>query len=214
MDKIIEEAINFAKEIFKDDFSGHDFYHSMRVYKTAVEIGKTENADLKTVSLAALLHDVDDVKISPETSIKKERTIEFLRKNLVHDTEIDAIINIINEVSFAGTDTVSCSTIEGKCVQDADRIDALGAIGIARTFAYGGSHNRTIYDPNIPPNITMNKNEYLDCKSTSINHFYEKLFLLEGMMNTETGKQIAKRRTEFMKHFVNEFIDEWNGFGK
>ena len=126
------------------------------------------------------------------------------------DDEIDAICSIITQISFKGTDTVISDTAEGRCVQDADRLDAIGAIGIARAFAYGGSHNRAIYDPEIPPKANMNGDEYKNSNSTSINHFYEKLFLLEDLMSTETGKEMALKRTERMRSFVADFMSEWN----
>ena len=214
MEQLVQNATKFIKEIFQNDFSGHDFFHSMRVYRTAMKIAEAEHADMQVVALAALLHDVDDRKLSPMTAEKKENAARFMRSQNVPESEIRQVCQIIDEVSFKGTDSVRPSTPEGKCVQDADRLDALGAIGIARTFAYGGSHNRAIYDPELPPRMAMNQAQYYSSKSTSLNHFYEKLFLLEGMMNTETGKAIARKRTQYMQQFVDEFLHEWDGLNK
>lgn len=214
MEQLVQHATKFIKEIFQNDFSGHDFFHSMRVYRTAMKIGQAEHADLEVVALAALLHDVDDRKLSPATAEKKENAIAFMRGQNVPEAEILQVCQIIDEVSFKGTDSVRPSTPEGKCVQDADRLDALGAIGIARTFAYGGSHNCAIYDPELPPRTAMNQAQYYSSNSTSLNHFYEKLFLLEDMMNTETGKAIARKRTQYMQEFVDEFLSEWDGLDK
>ena len=214
MEQLVQNATKFIKEIFQNDFSGHDFFHSMRVYRTAMKIAQAEHADLEVVALAALLHDVDDRKLSPATAEKKENAARFMRSQNVPESEIRQVCQIIDEVSFKGTDSVRPSTPEGKCVQDADRLDALGAIGIARTFAYGGSHHRAIYDPELPPRTAMNQAQYYSSKSTSLNHFYEKLFLLEDMMNTETGKAIARKRTQYMQEFVDEFLSEWDGLDK
>lgn len=214
MEQLAQNATKFIKEVFQNDFSGHDFFHSMRVYRTAMKIAEAEHADMEVVALAALLHDVDDRKLSPMTAEKKENAARFMRSQNVPESEIRQVCQIIDEVSFKGTDSVRPSTPEGKCVQDADRLDALGAIGIARTFAYGGSHNRAIYDPELPPRTAMNQAQYYSSKSTSLNHFYEKLFLLEGMMNTETGKAIARKRTQYMQQFVDEFLNEWDGLDK
>ena len=211
MEQLVQNATKFIKEIFQNDFSGHDFFHSMRVYRTAMKIAQAEHADLEVVALAALLHDVDDRKLSPMTAEKKENAARFMRSQNVPESEIRQVCQIIDEVSFKGTDSVRPSTPEGKCVQDADRLDALGAIGIARTFAYGGSHNRAIYDPELPPRTAMNQAQYYSSKSTSLNHFYEKLFLLEGMMNTETGRRVAAQRTARMHQFLNDFLAEWDG---
>ena len=183
----------------------------MRVYKTAAGIAEQENADLLTVGLAALLHDVDDIKLSPETYENKDKAVDFLRKHGISEAMIKTIRNIIGEVSFRGTDSVSPETIEGKCVQEADRLDAMGAIGVARAFAYGGNHNRIIYDPEIKPSLNMNADEYRSHVSTTINHFYEKLFQLKSLMNTDAAKKIAEQRENYMKTFIAEFLDEWEG---
>ena len=141
---MVDNALEYIKEIFSCDSSGHDYYHTIRVYKLATEIAKQENADVNIVQLAALLHDVDDIKLSPETHTTNKNVVDFMTANGVNTDMIDIVCKIIDEVSFAGTDSVVPSTIEGKCVQDADRLDAIGAIGIARTFAYGGSRGRHI----------------------------------------------------------------------
>lgn len=208
---IIDDAKKYIENIFENEFSGHDFYHTLRVYRMATYIAERENADIEIVQLAALLHDVDDRKLSPETYQGKDRTIFFLEKYGVELPVVSKICEIINEVSYVGKDSIVPTTIEGKCVQDADRLDALGAIGIARTFAYGGNHNRKIYDPNIKPNEDMSSEEYYANESTSINHFYEKLFKLEDMMNTDIAKRIAQKRNIFMQNYINEFLKEWDG---
>lgn len=185
---------------------------SMRVYRLAIEIAEQENAEMLIVQLAALLHDVDDVKLSPETHEPKKNAVGFMNNNVVDDKVIASVCKIIDEVSFAGTDSVVPSTLEGKCVQDADRLDAIGAIGIARAFAYGGSKGRRIHDPDIKPMTNMNKADYnQNHNSTSINHFYEKLLLLKDMMNTETAKKMAMHRQAVMEDFLEEFMAEWEG---
>ncbi len=212
MDKmIINDAIEFVRNTFQDDYSGHDYFHTLRVYKLAMRIAEQENADLLTVQLAALLHDVDDIKLSPETYANKDKATGFLRKYDIPETMIKMICNIIGEVSFRGTDSATPETIEGKCVQDADRLDAMGAIGIARAFAYGGNHNRIIHDPEIQPAVNMNADQYRSHVSTTINHFYEKLFQLKDRMNADTAARIAEQREDYMKIFVSEFLEEWDG---
>lgn len=209
--QLIDDAIAYVKDIFAHDYSGHDFFHTLRVYKMAGTIAKQEKADLLTVQLAALLHDVDDRKLSPETHADKGRAVEFLRSHGVSSEDIGNICDLIEAVSFAGTDSVVPESIEGKCVQDADRLDAIGAVGIARAFAYGGSHHRAIHDPDIPFREHMTRQEYENSQSTSINHFYEKLFLLRDQMNTETAKRIARKRDAYMRAYVEEFLAEWEG---
>jgi uncharacterized protein len=209
---MIESAIKYVEEIFADDCSGHDYHHTMRVYRLAMKIAEYENADKLIVQLAALLHDVDDVKVSPETHTTKKNAVDFMRRNGVNDAVVTSVCRIIAEVSFAGTDSVVPSTIEGKCVQDADRLDAIGAIGIARTFAYGGSKGRKIYDPDIKHLININEEDYrTNLISTSINHFYEKLLVLKDLMNTEFAKKIAEHRQAVMEKYLEEFFAEWEG---
>lgn len=209
---VIENAIEYIKRIFADDYSGHDYYHTMRVYRLAMQIAEQENADMLIVQLAALLHDVDDAKLSPETYETKKNAVGFMKNSGVDDKVIASVCKIIDEVSFAGMDSVVPSTIEGKCVQDADRLDAMGAIGIARAFAYGGSKGRRIHDPDIIPMTNMNKADYnQNHNSTSINHFYEKLLLLKDMINTETAKKMAEHRQAVMEEYLVEFLAEWEG---
>lgn len=208
---IVEDAIEFVKQIFEKDYSGHDYFHTLRVYKTATNIAVREKADITIVQLAALLHDVDDRKLSPETCAHKDKAVAFLRAHHVGEDVIQSICDIISEISFAGTDSVRPATIEGQCVQDADRLDAIGAIGIARAFAYGGNRGRVIYDPDIAPDLNMNAEAYHCHESTTINHFYEKLLLIGDLMNTNTAKQIAEHREKYMREYVSEFLDEWEG---
>lgn len=212
MDKtVIDDALGFVRNTFQDDYSGHDYFHTLRVYKMAERIAEQEHADLMTVQLAALLHDVDDIKLSPETYADKDRAVDFLRKHGISEEMIKTVCHIIGEVSFKGTDSTVPETIEGKCVQDADRLDAMGAVGIARAFAYGGNHHRILYDPEIKPAVNMNAEEYRHHVSTTINHFYEKLFQLKGLMNTDTAKKIAGQREDFMKIYLSQFLAEWDG---
>lgn len=208
---IISDALEFVKNTFHDDYSGHDYFHTLRVYKMATRIAEQENADLIVVQLAAILHDVDDIKLSPETYANKDRAVDFLRKHSISEAMIKKICNIISNVSFRGTDSTTPETIEGKCVQDADRLDAMGAIGIARAFAYGGNHNRIIYNPEIKPILNMDADKYQSHISTTINHFYEKLFQLKELMNTDTGIRIAEQRENYMKIYISEFLEEWDG---
>ena len=212
VDMVILNAINYLKQIFANDCSGHDYYHTMRVYRLAIQIAEQENADMLIVQLAALLHDVDDVKLSLETHETKRNAVRFMKNSGVDDKVIASVCKIIDEVSFAGIDSVVPSTIEGKCVQDADRLDAMGAIGIARAFAYGGSKGRRIHDPDIKPMTKMNKADYhQNHNSTSINHFYEKLLLLKDMINTESAKKMAEHRQAVMEEYLVEFLAEWEG---
>lgn len=208
---IIRDALDFVRNTFKDDYSGHDYFHTLRVYKMASRIAEQESANIIIVQLSALLHDVDDIKLSPETYANKDRAVDFLRTHNISEAMIKTICSIIDEVSFRGTDSTAPETIEGKCVQDADRLDAIGAIGIARAFAYGGNHHRIMHDPAIRPSVGMNADTYHRHISTTINHFYEKLFQLKDLMNTDTAKKIAEQREAYMKLYISEFLDEWDG---
>lgn len=208
--ELIQRAQNYVQNKFKNEYSGHDYFHTLRVFKMATRIAECEGADVTVVQLAALLHDVDDRKISPDTYESQANARNFLLSSSVDESTVEHICQIIREISF-GANNSPPSTPEGQCVQDADRLDAIGAIGIARAFAYGGNHNRHMYHPDIKPNENMTKEEYVKSESTTINHFYEKLFRLTALMNTQTAIQIAKAREAYMKEFVAEFMDEWDG---
>lgn len=208
--QIFENAFAYLKDIFSEDCSGHDYYHSIRVYNNALKIAKKEGGNIFIIKLCALLHDVDDRKLF-DTSNKLQNARKFLIDNCVDESSIEVICKIIKSVSFKGTESVIPDTIEGKIVQDADRLDALGAIGIARTFAYGGYKDRPIYKPYEKPIENMTAEEYENHISTSVNHFYEKLLKLKYLMNTDTAKSIAENRHLYMEEFLDEFINEWNG---
>lgn len=208
---IINDAIEFVREQFRDDFSGHDYYHTERVYRLALRVARAEGADLFVVSLAALLHDVDDRKLSPETHATKGKAVAFMRSHDLPEDIIQAVVEIIKRLSYAGDGADVPDTLEGKIVQDADRLDAIGAIGIARTFAYGGSHHRPMHDPDEAPRLNMTREEYAASQSTSINHFYEKLLRLKDRMNTAEGKRMAQERHRFMEQYLEEFFAEWDG---
>lgn len=208
---IINKTIDYVINFFKDEYSGHDFYHTLRVYNNAMLIAKGEECDLEIVSLAALLHDVDDYKIVGEQEDLLHNAKTYL-KSIDYPTEkIEKICNIISQISFKVSETKTPDTIEGKIVQDADRLDAIGAIGIARAFAFGGNHNTPIHDPEIKTRENMSVEEYKKKDGTTINHFYEKLLLIKDLMNTETGKKIAEHRHNYMKEFLEEFYSEWDG---
>ena len=208
---MIEAAKRYVEEFFKKDASGHDAFHTLRVLKIAERIAEKEGADLETVQLAALLHDVDDRKLSPETYENQGNARAFLREQGMDAAKIDEICRIIAQISFKGSDTVAPDTLEGRCVQDADRLDAIGAIGIARTFAFGGSRNRKMYDPAEPPLMGMDAAAYAKNEGHTINHFYEKLLLLKDMMNTPAARALAEQRHRYMEAFLQEFFAEWNG---
>ena len=205
----MEKIKEFVKDLLAKEYSGHDYYHCIRVYNNAMLICKDMDCDKQLVSVASLLHDVDDAKLFDSKDYDNARKI---LNDLNYEKDfIEKVINIIKDVSFKGKDSVIPSSLEGKIVQDADRLDAIGAIGIARTFAYGGNHNRLIYDPSIKPNLNMDYNQYKNANNPTINHFYEKLLLLKDMMNLEKSKEIATHRHKFMEEYLIEFYDEWDG---
>ena len=211
MKQVIENAIEYVKKMFENEYSGHDFFHTLRVYKLAREIAILEGADVDVTVLAALLHDVDDIKISPKTNKNKDNAKKFLLNNNLCLELVELICEIISEISYRGIETKPASSLEGRIVQDADRLDAIGAIGIARAFSYGGNHNRVMYDPEIKPSLNMTESEYRTHVSTTINHFYEKLFNLKELMNTKTAKELASSREQFMKEYITRFLEEWDG---
>ncbi|MDE6123806.1 MAG: HD domain-containing protein, partial [Eubacterium sp.] len=182
MNSLIENAIEFVKVYFKHDASGHDYYHTIRVYDMAKRIAEKENADIELTSIIALLHDIDDCKLVGENGKSFQNTRNFLQNNLINEERIELICCEISKISFKGSGKSTPNTLEGKIVQDADRLDALGAIGIARTFAYGGSRERAIHTPD---------NDINNC-SSSIAHFYQKLLKIKNLINTDEAKEIAE----------------------
>ncbi len=210
---LIQKTIAFVKQKLENAESGHDWFHIERVYKNALLIAKSENCDLLIVQLGALLHDIADSKFyDGDEKIGPKTAKNFLESENVDELIINKVIFIIENISFKGGNfDKKATTIELEIVQDADRLDAIGAIGIARTFNYGGFKNRQIYNPEILPNLKMSKEEYKNSESPTINHFYEKLLLLKDKMNTESGKKIAQNRHQFMESFLDQFFNECNG---
>lgn len=209
----IEQTINFVKQELKNTESGHDWFHIERVYKNALNILNFENANKEVVIYAALLHDIADSKFhAGDETIGPKTAADFLERISVDKNVIDHVVKIIENISFKGGNFErKFSSPELLIVQDADRLDAIGAIGIARTFNYGGFKNNLIHDPEKAPKLNMTKEEYKNHKGTTINHFYEKLLLLKDLMNTETGKQIAEKRHQYMLGFLSQFYAECEG---
>lgn len=210
---IISKTIAFVKEKLHQAEGGHDWFHIERVYKNALLIAARESGDLTVIKLAALLHDIADSKFHEGDETVGPRVARgFLESQQVDEATINHVVNIIKNISFKGGNVErNFSSIELDIVQDADRLDAMGAIGIARTFNYGGFKNRALYDPNIAPNTTMTKEEYKNNEAPTLNHFYEKLLLLKDKMNTVTGKEIAQERHRYMEGFLSQFYAEWDG---
>ena len=207
---IIGNAIIYAKDFFNKDSQGHDYYHTIRVYETATKIAKKENADLFIVQLASLLHDVDDIKLVDSNS---NNAYEFMKSQKLDEETISKVLYIIENQSFKKSikSSIKLNSKEAMIVQDADRLDAIGALGIARAFAYGGSNKKQIYNPEIKIIKYETEKQYTNNNGTSINHFYEKLLKLKDLMNTDTAKKMAKHRHDFMEEFLAEFLAEWNG---
>lgn len=207
--EVIKEVEEKLKFFLREEPTGHGWWHSLRVTDLAKKIAKKEGGDLFVIELAALLHDIDDWKFSK--SRPKERARRLMEELGVDDKSVKAVCYIIDNVSFKGALVKDkMETIEGKVVQDADRLDAIGAIGIARTFAYGGFIKREIYNPNITPAIHKNFEDYKKL-GPSFNHFFEKILLLKDRLNTTTAKQIAEKRHQFLEDYIKQFLAEWNG---
>ena len=206
-DIILKETKTFVKDKLYKEGSGHDWFHIKRVYNLATYICEKEGGDEFIIKMTALLHDIDDWKFSNNS----KTTEDFLKSLHVDEKSIHKIMNIITTMSYkGGVVDSSQNNIEGKIVQDADRLDAMGAIGIARAFTYGGSKNRLMYDPDIKPMDFQNLDEVKNLNNHTINHFYEKLLKLRDLINTDTAKQIAEERHRFMEIYLDEFYYEWN----
>jgi uncharacterized protein len=213
--RLILNTINFVKFTLKNAEAGHDWFHVERVWKLSKKISENEEGDLEIIELGALLHDIADPKFhngDEDLALKISR--EFLESQNLEEEKIIKVLFIIKNISFKNRNEKTEISIENpvkelQIVQDADRLDAIGAIGIARTFNFGGFKNNLMYDPEIFPKLKMSKEEYKKSDGTTINHFYEKLLLLKDLINTETAKKIALKRHDFMQSFLDEFLDEW-----
>ncbi|UKB83044.1 HD domain-containing protein [Chryseobacterium sp. MEBOG06] len=212
MKSTINKTIEFVKEKLEGAEAGHDWFHIERVWKLAAKIAETEDCDREVVELSALLHDIADPKFhNGDETIAPKISREFLESQNVSEEIIQKVLFVIENISFKNrSQAPENPSIELKIVQDADRIDAIGAIGIARTFNFGGFKNNLMYDPALKPNLGMSKEEYKKSNGTTINHFYEKLLLLKDLMNTEEGKRMAEERHQYMLNFLDQFYKEWN----
>jgi uncharacterized protein len=213
--QIISNTIIFVKNTLKNAEGGHDWFHIERVFKNALLISKKEKVAIFVVSLAALLHDIADPKFyNGDEAVGPKIATNFLKEQEVDAAIITHVVNIIKHLSFKNSldkEAKKFTSKELEVVQDADRLDAIGAIGIARCFNYGGFKNRILYNPEVIPNLNMTKEEYKNADAPTINHFYEKLLLLKDKMNTVTGRKIADNRHLFMNQYLDQFYDEWNG---
>lgn len=207
----IEIVHNFVKKILMHAESGHDYWHALRVLKNAENISSDySNIDHELIEIAALTHDISDRKFfANKNNIQLLKNL--LSENGISKKRIDFLLDLIENISFSSENLQQNKSLELQILQDADRLDAIGAIGIARAFSYGAYKKREFYNPEIKPKLNMSKEEYKKSESTTINHFYEKLLTLKDSMNTPKGKEIAKQRHEFMEMFLYEFFDEWNG---
>lgn len=210
---IINKTKAFVKATLANAEGGHDWFHTQRVFNNALLISKNEKVDTFVVSLGALLHDIADSKFhNGDETIGPKMARKFLESLNVEYDIIKHVVNIIENISFkGGNEAQKFRSAELDVIQDADRLDAIGAIGIARCFNYGGFKNRALYNPEMKPNLNMNKEEYKSSDAPSINHFYEKLLLLKDRMNTQTGRDIAYQRHNYMLEFLDQFYREWNG---
>ena len=210
---LIANTIVYVKEELENAEGGHDWFHIERVWKLAKTIAEKEKANLMVVELAALLHDIADSKFNNgDETVGPQKARAFLESQNTDEAVVQHVIQIIENISFkGGKEQSKIDTIEFKVCQDADRMDAIGAIGIARAFNYGGFKNRGLYDPSVPPNLNMTKEEYKNSAAPTINHFYEKLLLLKDKMHTETAKNMAAQRHSFMEAYLEQFYAEFNG---
>lgn len=210
--QLIEQTADHVRALLAGDSSGHDWFHIERVRRTALAIGREERADLLVVELAAMLHDVADWKFAGGDHLAGSRAArQWLESHAARPKVIEHVAQIVADLSFKGAGVPTpMATLEGQIVQDADRLDALGAIGIARTFAYGGHTGQAIYDPAVPPQPHASFEAYKRGGGTTINHFYEKLLLLKDRMNTATGRRLAAERHRFLEQFLEQFLAEWN----
>lgn len=208
---LIDQTILYVKNELANAEAGHDWFHIERVYKNALQIAETESCDLEIVKLAALLHDIADSKFhNGDETVGPAKARQFLESHQLESSKIDLLVKIIENISFkGGQKKANFQSKELDIVQDADRLDAMGAIGIARTFHYGGFKNRLIYDPNINPVLNQSPEAYKNSQAPTLNHFYEKLLLLKDRMNTEKGKKMAEKRHIFMERFLSQFYTEW-----
>lgn len=208
---LVERVASFIKAKFEAESSGHDWHHIRRVWQLAKQIARREGANEEVVELGALVHDIADWKFHDgDDAVGPREAGRLLANEGVSLSVIEQVVEIVATISYKGAGVkMEMACLEGKCVQDADRLDAIGAIGIARCFAYGGHANRLMYDPDVPPVMHATAEAYKTAKGTSLNHFYEKLFLLKGRMNTETGKELAESRHRYMEVFVDRFLEEW-----
>ncbi|MDX1315009.1 MAG: HD domain-containing protein [Eudoraea sp.] len=213
--EILKKTEAFVKNSLEGAEGGHDWWHTLRVYRTALLIAEGEEADSLTIGLGALLHDIADAKFHDgDETIGPAIAKSFLADLKLPDKLIDEVVGIVENISFKNSLEKHNGKVKSKAleiVQDADRLDAIGAIGIARAFNYGGFRNRPLYDPEIPPLTNMSKEEYKKAKGPTINHFYEKLLSLKDKMNTETGKKLAEERHQYMLDFLQQFYGEWEG---
>lgn len=210
---ILSRTADHVRNLLQGDSAGHDWWHIERVRRVALTIAREESADIFLVELAALLHDVADWKFAGgDESAGPAAARKWLESLDVDQPTTEHVCRIIAQLSFKGAGVATpMDSLEGACVQDADRLEALGAIGIARTFAYGGWKGQPMHDPELPPRLHGSFTEYKQNKGTTINHFYEKLLLLKGRMNTAAGKRLAESRHEFMEQYLQQFFAEWEG---
>ncbi|SER05863.1 HD domain-containing protein [Piscibacillus halophilus] len=210
MNNLIQSTMEFVRSELENEGSGHDWWHIFRVTKTARRIAEKEGADLLICTMAALLHDLADEKLNETEEAGVKRVTDWLDQIKVTGNQREQILTIIQSISFKGGHGPTLNSLEAKVVQDADRLDAIGAIGIARCFTYAGSKGNIIHDPETIPREGMSLEEYRKRDGTAINHFYEKLLRLKDLMKTNTGYEMAKQRHQFMEHYLEEFFDEWS----